>query len=133
MKVFGGVTMLRDGLKHGFSQTDWDAAKEEARTVMIERAKVRGMIPYSNLVKQLRSIKLEAHDPRLFHMLGEISSEEDAAGRGMLTVVVVHKDGDMQPGPGFFELAKQLGRDTSNILKCWVNELHKVHAAWSKR
>jgi molybdopterin synthase catalytic subunit len=91
------------------------------------------MIPYSNLVKQIRSIKLEAHDPRLFHMLGEISSEEDAAGRGMLTVVVVHSDGDMQPGPGFFELAKQLGRDTSNILKCWVNELHKVHAVWSKR
>ena len=50
-------------------------------------------------------------------MLGEISSEEDAAGRGMLTVLVVHRAGDMQPGPGFFELAKQLGRNTSNILK----------------
>ena len=30
-------------------------------------------------------------------MLGEISSEEDA-GRGMLTGLVVHKQGDMQPG-----------------------------------
>jgi hypothetical protein len=27
-------------------------------------------------------------------------------GRGLLTVVVVHETGDMQPGPGFFELAQ---------------------------
>jgi hypothetical protein len=124
--------MLRGGLVHGFSQADWDAAKDEARMIMIERAKVRGMIPYSDLVKRIKSIKLDAHDPRLFHMLGEISSEEDAGGRGLLTVVVVHKMGDMQPGPGFFELAKRLGRDTSNILKCWVKELHDVHGVWSK-
>src|SRR2546429_8345506 len=127
------VAMLRDTLKHGFSQSDWDAAKKEARAVMIERAKVRGMIPYSDLVKKIKSIRLDAHDPRLFHMLGEISSEEDTAGRGMLTVVVVHKVGDMQPGPGFFELAKQLGRDTTNKLKCWADELHKVHAIWSHK
>jgi hypothetical protein len=48
-------------------------------------------------------------------MLGEISLE-GAAGRGMLSVIVVHKDGDMQPGPGFFELAEELDRDTSDIL-----------------
>ena len=125
--------MLRDGMKHGFAQSDWDAAKEEARAIMIERAKVRGMIAYSDLVKRIKSITIEAHDPRLFHMLGEISSEEDAAGRGMLTVLVVHKVGDMQPGPGFFELAKRLGRNTSNLLKCWVDELHKVHAIWSAK
>jgi len=41
----------------------------------------------------------------------------------MITVIVVHKYGDMQPGPGFFELAEQLGRDTSNILNCWIKEI----------
>jgi len=51
----------------------------------------------------------------------------------MLSVIVVHKFGDMQPGPGFFELAKKLGRDTSDILKCWVDELKKVHAVWSQK
>src|SRR5882724_1845312 len=123
--------MLRDGMKHGFSHEEWAAGKQEARSIMIERAKLRGMVAYSDLVKQMHSVRLEPHDPRLFHLLGEISSEEDAAGRGMLTVVVVHKMGDMQPGPGFFELAKSLGRDTKNIEKCWVAELHRVHAAWS--
>jgi len=124
--------MLRDKLRHGFPEADWDGAKGEARAIMIERAKVRGMIPYSDLVKKITRIKIEAHDTRLFHMLGEISSEEDEHGRGMLTVVVVHRHGDMQPGPGFFELAQSLGRDTQDILKCWVDELHRVHAIWSK-
>lgn len=116
---------------YGFSQADWATAKQEARSLLIARAKLRGMIPYSDLVKEIRAISLDPHDQRLFHLLGEISSEEDADGRGMLSVIVVHKFGDMQPGPGFFELAKQLGRDTSDILKCWVDELKKVHAAWS--
>ena len=58
-------------------------------------------------------------------MLGQISEEEDAAGRGMLSVLVVHKDGDKMPGPGFFTLAKKLGRDISDRDKCWSDELTK--------
>jgi hypothetical protein len=66
--------MLRDGLKHGFPQMDWNTAKEEARAIMIERAMVRGMIPYSNLVKKLGSIKLEAHDPRIMFLYARSGS-----------------------------------------------------------
>lgn len=116
---------------YGFTSEEWSAAKTEARDILAARAKIRSMIPYSNLVAQMKSIRLEAHDQRLAHLLAEISEEEDAAGRGMLSVIVVHKFGDMQPGPGFFELAKQLGRDTSDILKCWIEELKKVHTHWS--
>jgi hypothetical protein len=43
----------------------------------------------------------------------------------------VHKSGDRQLGPGFFELAEELGSDTSDILRCWIEELKKVHAYWS--
>jgi len=60
----------------GFSQSVWDAAKDEARSAMIERAKVRRMISYSDLAKSIKSAKFEAYDQRLFKMLGEISSEE---------------------------------------------------------
>jgi hypothetical protein len=89
------------------------------------------MVPYSDLAREINAISLEAHDQRLFHLIGELSTEEDAVGHGMLSAIVVHKSGDMQPGPGFFELAKKLGRDTSDILKCWVEELKRVHAFWS--
>jgi hypothetical protein len=117
--------------RYGFSEEAWAAAKEEMRQAMVERAEVRGMIPYSELVETVKVIDLEPNSYALSAMLGEISSEEDAAGQGMLSVLVVYKDGDMQPGPGFFELAEELGRDTSDILKCWVDELKKVHRVWS--
>jgi len=89
------------------------------------------MIPYSELVEKITTIELEPNSFALAAMLGEVSTEEDAADRGMLSVIVVHKVGDMQPGPGFFELAGQLGRDTSDILKCWVDEWKNVHRVWS--
>ena len=46
----------------------------------------------------------------------------------MLSVVVVHKTGDYQPGPGFLELAKRLGRDASDQLKFWTEEFERVQA-----
>ena len=119
--------------KYGYELAHWDAAREEMRSILVERARARGMIPYSDLVRRVTSIYLEPNSYALAAMLGEISSAEDAAGRGMLSVIVVHKEGDMQPGPGFFDLAKQLGRDTSDILKCWIEELKQVHRYWSGR
>ena len=44
-------------------------------------------------------------------MLREIAAEENAAGRGMLTAIVVYNSGDMQSGPGFFDLAGRLGEE----------------------
>ena len=96
-----------------------------------ERAKLRGMMTYSELAGKISSVSFEAHDPKLFRLLEEISRDEDALGQGMLSVIVVHKRGDMQPGQGFFELAQALGRDTTDLLKCWIFELKKVHAYWS--
>ena len=117
---------------HGFSQDQWSRAKEEAKSILIERSRDRGMIPYSELVSQISAITLEAYDIRLNNLLSEISREEDEAGRGMLSVIVVHRQGDMEPGRGFYELAKSLGRDVSNETECWVKELHRVHAQWSR-
>lgn len=118
-------------MKYGYEQHEWEAAKAEMRVALVERAKVRGMIPYSELVEKITTIEMEPNSFALAAMLGEVSTEEAAADRGMLSVLVVHKVGDMQPGPGFFELAGELGRDTSDILKCWVDELKKVHRVWS--
>lgn len=119
--------------KFGFSDEEWSAAKREATSIMVDRARRRGLVAYSQLAEVLKEISLEAHDPRLFGLLDEISTEEDGAGRGLLSVVVVHKDGDQRPGPGFFQLAKQRGRDTSDVVACWISELQKVYTYWSKQ
>lgn len=108
---------------YGYEQHEWDAANAEMREALVERAKVRGMIPYSEPVEKITTIESEPNPFALAAMLGEVSTEEDAADRGMLSVIVVHKEGDMQPGPGYFELAKELRRNTTDILKCWVDDL----------
>ena len=118
--------------KYGYSQRKWDTAREEMRRVLIDRAKQRSMITYTELVQNITTISLEPESYALAKMLGEISRTEDANGRGMLTVIVVHKIGDMQPGPGFFKLVKELGRNTDDTIHFWVDELKQVFTYWSQ-
>ena len=124
--------MLRENFDHGLPESVWSAAKEEARRAMIDAARCRGVISYSELVAKIPSCRLEPHELRLAHMLGEILSEEDDEGRGLLTVVVVHKSGDMKPGSGFFMLARSRGRETADWQRFWLEELERVFEAWSK-
>lgn len=118
---------------YGFEECVWNTAKNQARNVLVRVARRRGRIAYSELVAQISVVQLEPNDPRLFHLLGEISTDEDAAGRGMLTAIVVRKSGDMQPGPGFFDLAKSRGRNTKDLLVCWIVEFNKVHDYWANK
>jgi hypothetical protein len=115
------------------SDADWQRGKVEMREILCGVASKRAMIPYSELAKQIKTIKIEPFGPQMAEMLGEVSEEEDDAGRGLLTVIVVHKSGDMEPGTGFFDLAAKRGRDTSDKMKLWVAELHKVHGYWANQ
>ena len=129
--LVGDRSMLREGFNHGFPDEQWNAAKEEARQAMIAVARRKGLISYSDLVGKIRSCYLEPNGTPLAHMLGQISSKEDEEGRGLLTVVVVHKSGDMRPGSGFFELALSRGRRVVNKEQFWIEELRCVYDTWS--
>jgi len=118
-------------LKCGYPVRKWDAAKREVRAVLIERAKAGDIIPYVELTRNITAIQLEPQSFALTIMLREIAAEEHAAGRGMLTALVVYSSGDMQPGPGFFDLADRLGKNTNDTLKCWIKELKRVYGYWS--
>ena len=116
---------------YGFPQSDWDRATQEAREAMIEAAKShKGMITYGELARRIRSIHFQP-DAHPFHeLLGQIARAENTQQRGMLSVVVVHQGGDLRPGPGFFKLAQELGRDTSDRDKFWQAEFAVVRDAW---
>ena len=123
--------MKRENFDHGFAEEAWEAARAEARQAMIAVAARRRVIAYSDLVVEIRSLDVEPQGDPLAHLLGEISTAEHEAGRGMLTVVAVHKQGDQMPGPGFFQLARSLGHDTKDREAFWIGELDKVYGAWS--
>lgn len=111
----------------------WAAAKAEIRRILIEKARARGMIPYSELVGLVRAVNFDAYDQRLFAILGQVSLEEHEQGRPLLSVLVVHKTGDYKPGPGFFELAEALGRDTTDLDKAWIDETREVFRYWNEK
>jgi hypothetical protein len=115
----------------GFPQSDWDKATQEARETMIAVAKgAVGTITYGELARRVSSISFPP-DAHPFHsLLGEISRSENIEGRGMLSVVVVRKGGDGRPGPGFFKLAQELGRDISDRDRFWAAEFDFVRQAW---
>jgi len=120
--------------KYGFSDAAWDAAKTEAKAALADCARARNVIAYSDFIKHVRAITFtDAHDFRLPYFLGEISIEENHSGRGMITALVVYKHGEHKPGPGFFELAQKLGRNTKDLDNCWIDELKTVYAFWANK
>ncbi len=75
-------------MPYGIAQSVWNRAKEQARGLMIARARLRGMITYSDLARGITAVRFDPFNVIFFHMLGEISAEEDAAGRGMLSAML---------------------------------------------
>ena len=65
-------------------------------------------------------------------ILGEISEDEVRAGRPMLSSVAVAVNG--KAGPGFFGLARDLGRLDQNKDESafWKEELLAAYSAWSR-
>ena len=119
-------------MPYGLPDEQWQPAKEEIRRILISRAGAgQPPITYSELVVQLTSVTLEYFKDPLFHLLGEISEEESAAGRGMLSAMVVTAE-DGRPGSGFFALGEDLGFDTSDPEKSWCSQMTEVYEYWSK-
>ncbi|MDE0394271.1 MAG: hypothetical protein OYK82_05780 [Gammaproteobacteria bacterium] len=122
--------------RFGIPEDTWNTAKNAACREMSRAARREDQISYSDLAQHIcrtTGLCFEPYDPRYHEMLGEISKAEDAAGRGMLSVVVVHKDDDGLPGPGFFKLASRLGRTWRSKVDFWIEESKRVYAVWERR
>lgn len=118
-------------LTYAYPHSKWDAAKREAldQLRLIAR-QPKAKITYSELAGKITSISFRADEKPFHTLLGQISVEEHQAGRGMLSVLVVHKSGDLRPGSGFFELAHLLGHKSRDREKVWSDEFKRVKAAW---
>jgi len=63
----------------------------------------------------------------LVPVLRSLSVAEDEAGRGLLTAVVVRADTGL-PGEGWFRLAENRGRATSDTVAMWNEERTRLRA-----
>src|SRR5689334_19068218 len=93
----------RPNLTCGHNRHLREAATEEAERILANAAKHGNVIEYGELTNRIRSIRFDPHGDDFRRFLGQLSWESDAAGRAMITAIVVHKH-DQRPGSGFFSL-----------------------------
>ena len=114
--------------------------QEEIRKKLIDIAKDRGIIPYSDLFLPYGlDMGIYSHNNAAAELLGRISQEEHNRGYPLLSVVVVQKSGEDagHPGGGFFELAKSLdifggGKKASKMAKedFFIKTINEVYDRW---
>jgi hypothetical protein len=102
---------------------------------LITAARYRGLISYQDIAEAMGpplSGSYMGHE--VGHILGEISQEEHARGRPLLSALAVSVSGT--PGQGFYDLARQLGRldktEHDEELSFWEEEKQAVYAAWKR-
>lgn len=67
--------------RYGFTSASWMAAKTEVRGILVECAKRRSFITYSQLVPLITAIEVEFRGPCLDALLTEISIAEEQHGQ----------------------------------------------------
>jgi hypothetical protein len=98
---------------------------------LITAAKYRGTVTYQEIAKIIGlPMKGNFMGSQIGHLLGEISEDEVTNKRPMLSAIAVGVSGE--PGPGFFTLAKQLGKlpDGMDKKTFWREQCKAVYETW---
>ena len=100
---------------------------------LVRAAQYRGLTTYQDLAVIMGlPMKGSMMGRETGWILGEIAEDEVSAGRPMLSAVAVGVDG--KPGPGFYNLARELGRVSSGEedLSYWTKERDAAYVAWKR-
>ena len=122
--------MKRSAAQFGLGDDQWSTAVSEVRDAILHAAYEHRMTWYGEVASKVTAVTLEPHSALMNHLLGEVFEREHRAGRPALTSIVTHKDGDKEPGPGFYEMAKSLGYHFEEPYLFWaaqVQDVFKLH------
>ncbi len=104
-------------------------ALARAWEILVARAREGRTISYGEMATAL---VLSPQSGQFTETLNELSRTEEAAGRGLLGVLVVRKR-QGTPGAAFFNLARELGRKFENEKVFYLEESERVTAHWQGR
>jgi len=114
---------------HGQDAERWAKAKGKVCATLVERARHRGFITYSELAKNVSGVPMpgEGWSSNLAWLLGQVLMEEIDAGRPLLPALAVRKQ-EGSPGMGFYQAAGDAGvGDGTQSEALWVREFTKAH------
>jgi hypothetical protein len=127
-------------LTYGHATSEWEMVRRWTQRRLREVAQNRTTITYSDLCNELAiatGIRLEPHETPLAGLLGQVNVLEQEEQKPLISCVVVHKAGDSKPGPGFWNMAKEMGLDIgateADRERYWIAELNRCYATWSSR
>jgi hypothetical protein len=119
-------------MKDKVMEARWETVKEEMRDILIQCAKDKETVTYSQLTRMLQTVRVHYHSHILVRLLDELGDEEDAEGRPCLPALVVTKQTGM-PGGGFFAgISTELGQSPDTLEKYWRKHVDEVFAYWAK-
>ena len=102
---------------------------------LVAAARAREFVHYGELAKMLDIDMDNPHFGALVgKVLGEVSEDEVAAGRPMISAIVVSRD-DMLPGKGFYNLGKQLHlvQPDEDEIAFAIRQIRRVHEYWRSK
>jgi hypothetical protein len=106
------------------------AAKEEMRSVLIDCARMRKTVTYTDVCLMIQTVQMHPHSFIFTRILSEVCAEEEERGHGVLCALVVSKTTGI-PGAGYFRGMAELGHDMSDLEASWRAELEQVFDYWS--
>lgn len=125
----GGDVMKRSSKRAAFlgcSGEQCDAARSQLREAVLEAAQDRRMTTCTEVLVKVTPIPVEPHSPVLSHLLGEVLEEEHDATGLALTALVTHKTGDLEPGGGFYKMARKSGFTLSDQHEFWWRNVEAI-------
>lgn len=123
--------MGRPDAKYRLSDAEKRAVIAEMRAILIDYAKQRRTITYSELAQQLQTCAVHPHSFVFAHLLRAACRQAVDAGEGFLCALVVRQETGI-PGAGYFrrdDLPPDL--NTAELEALWRHELEQVFARWS--
>src|SRR5256885_1506323 len=124
--------MRRTATQFGLIAQQWETAQEEVRLAILDAAHDRRMTWYGEVTTKVDVVNIDPYSALMNHLLGAVFEDEHAAGRPALTSIVTHKDGDKEPGLGFYAQARSLGYRFTEPYVFWAEQVQKVFTQYSR-
>jgi hypothetical protein len=115
-----------------FSEAQWQALKDEMRTILIGMARMCATITYSDLAAIMMTAQMHHRAPLFHQLIRDMDADETAEDRPSLAALVVRKDSGI-PGGGFYADAPVVSGEIFDPVAYWQGEFDKVCAYWGEK